>query len=301
LAPLAAPVSWTTSGLLRLLGGEHRHLSPLMSSLEDVKDLVDEGVDQGTIKPDEQEMIHSVIDLQATTAKEIMVPRIAIQALPDTATRGELVALFAESGRTRIPIYHETIDRIVGAISAYAILRDEDSEREDITRFIKEVRHVPDTMRVGDLLRELKRSKRHLAIVTDEYGGTDGLVTMEDILEEIFGEIQDEHDTEESPIHKLGPNAYVVDARTSLEQVSETLGVHIEDEEVETVGGWLMHIAGHIPLQGQVIEHGQFRITVLAGSPNALSRIRLELLPEHPPNQKLETKNQKPLPGASQP
>jgi magnesium and cobalt transporter len=128
----------------------------------------------------------------------------------------------------------------------------------------------------------MKKRRQHIAIVTDEYGGTDGLVTIEDILEEIFGEIQDEYDNEESPIHKLGPNAYVVDARTPLEDVAEVLGIPIADEEVETVGGWLIHVAGHIPSQGHVIEHDRFRMTVLAGGPNFVSRIRLEVLAEPP-------------------
>jgi len=280
LAPLAVPLSLATRCLLWLAGAQHKHISPLMATLEDVRVLVDEGVDHGTIEPEEQEMIHSVIDLQTTTAKEIMAPRIAIEALPDTATRAELVELFVESGRTRIPIYHDTVDEIIGVVNAYSVLVDEEPEREDVRRFIRDIMHVPDTIKVVDLFRVMKDAKQHIAIVTDEYGGTDGLITMEDILEEIFGEIQDEYDHEESRIHKLGPDAYVVDARMPLEEISEALGVTIRDEEVETVGGWLMHIAGHIPAQGQVIQHERFRMTVLVGGPNYISRIRLELLPE---------------------
>lgn len=279
LSPLAVPLSWMTRGLLWIAGAQHHHLSPLMATLEDVRILVDEGVDHGTIEPEEQEMIHSVIDLQTTTAKEIMVPRIAIEALPDTATRSELAALFAESGRTRIPIYRESVDEIVGVVNAYSLLIDEHPDCEDAKRFIKDVIHVPDTMKVGDLFRTMKDATQHLAIVTDEYGGTDGLITMEDILEEIFGEIQDEYDHEESRIHKLGPNAYVVDARMTLEEISEAIGAPIEDDEVETVGGWLMHVAGHIPAQGEVIQHNRFRMTVLVGGPNYVSRIRIEILP----------------------
>ena len=280
LAILAGPIAWCTGALLRRLGGEHQHLSPLMSSLDDVRDLVDESVDHGAIAPEEQELIHSVIDLQATTAKAIMVPRIAIEALPDTATRAELVELFVGTGRMRVPVYKDTTDTIIGVISAYAILRDTEPENPDIRRVIRDVPHVPDTMKVDDLFRELKDTKQHMAIVTDEYGGTDGLVTIEDILEEIFGEIQDECDNEESPIHKLGPNAYVVDARMALEEISATIGVPIADETVETVGGWLMHVAGYIPAQGQVVEYGRFRMTVLAGGPNHVARIRLDVLPE---------------------
>jgi putative hemolysin len=287
LAPVSIPFTWLVHGSLYLLGAEQRPIRPLVSSLEEVRDLVDESVDHGAIEPEEQEMIHSVIDLQDMTVKEIMVPRIAIQALPDNATRDELAELFVETGRTRILIYHETIDQIAGVVSAYALLRDDQPACEDIARFVKDVRHIPDTMKVGDLLREFKNRKQHMAIVTDEYGGTDGLVTIEDILEEIFGEIQDEYDNEESPIHKLGPNAYVVDARMPLEEVAKAIGAPIEDDEVETLGGWLMHLAGCIPTQGQVVEHERFRMTVLAGGPSHVSRIRMELLPDAKPKTEL--------------
>ena len=172
LAPVAIPFTWLVRGSLYLIGAEQRPIRPLVSSLEEVRDLVDESVGQGAIEPEEQEMIHSVIDLQDMTVKEIMVPRIAIQALPDTATRTELAKLFVETGRTRVAIYRETIDQIIGVVSAYALLRDEDPACEDIARFVKQVRHIPDTMKVGDLLREFKQHKQHMAIVTDEYGGT---------------------------------------------------------------------------------------------------------------------------------
>ena len=140
--------------------------------------------------------------------------------------------------------------------------------------------HVPDTIAVDDLFRDMKDAKQHMAVVTDEYGGTDGIITMEDILEEIFGEIQDEYDHEESRIHKVGPNAYTVDARVEIEEIAEAVGVPIDTEEVETLGGWLMLVAGRIPSQGEVVEHGRFRMTVLAGEPSHISRIRLDVLAE---------------------
>ncbi|NIA14123.1 MAG: DUF21 domain-containing protein [Nitrospiraceae bacterium] len=278
-APLTVPVSFASTSLLRLFGGQDSHLSPLLSSLEEFRALVDEGVDHGTIEPEEQEMIHSVIDMQSTTAKEIMVPRIAICALPESTTRSELVQAFADSGHTRIPIYRESMDEIIGVVNAYSVLMDDESEKESIARLQKDVMHVPDTMAVDDLFREMKQEHQHIAIVVDEYGGTDGLITIEDILEEIFGEIQDEYDHEESAIHKVGPNAYTVDARVSLEDVSEALGLEIHAEDVETLGGWMMLVAGHIPPQGEVVEHGRIRMTVLVGGPNHISRIRVEVLP----------------------
>ncbi len=278
LAPIVIPVAWATTKVLGLVGGATQHISPFMGSLEDVRTLVDEGADHGTIEPEEREMIHSVIDLQNTQAKEIMVPRIHVQALPDTATLTEALAMFEETGRTRVPVYHDTIDDITGVINAYDLLRDDQPENEDINRFRKEVIHVPDTLRVGDLFQMMKSRKQHLAVVTDEYGGTDGLITIEDILEEIFGEIQDEYDREEKLIKKVGRSAYVVSARATLEDVSEATGLSITDENVDTVGGWLMRIAGRIPRQGEVIHHGVFKATVLEGTANSVAKVRLDIL-----------------------
>ncbi|HOZ47109.1 MAG TPA: hemolysin family protein [Candidatus Hydrogenedentes bacterium] len=280
LAPVAVPITRATRALLRVKGTEGEFLSPFMSSLEDLRVLVDEGADGGAIEPEEQEMIHSIIDLQTTQANEIMVPRIHIEALPETATREELVRSFERTGWTRIPIYRDTVDTIVGVVRAHDLIMDEDPENPDIKRFIRDVMHVPDTIKVDDLFQVLKASKQHLAIVTDEYGGTDGLVTIEDILEEIFGEIHDEFDREESRIQKVGPGAYVIHALTPLDEVAEVIGMSITDDEVETLGGWVIHIAGFIPAPGQVITHGPFRITVLDGTPSRVVKLRLEMAQE---------------------
>ncbi|NUM54267.1 MAG: HlyC/CorC family transporter [Candidatus Hydrogenedentes bacterium] len=277
LAPIAAPISWITRAMFR---GKGHHISPLMTTREDVRVLVDESAHHGNIAPEEQRMIHGVINLQATQAKEIMVPRIDMQALPDTATRAELLALLVESGRTRVPIYHDSVDSVTGVVNAHDVLIDGTPEVRDIARFVRPVMHVPDTMKVDDLFQEMKRQKQHMAIVTDEYGGTDGLVTIEDILEEIFGDIQDEHDREESQIHLVGPGAYVIDARTYLDDVSEAINYEIADPEVETIGGWLMRVAGRIPVQGEVVASGRLRATVLDGTPSSINKIRLEVLPE---------------------
>lgn len=281
LAPLAAPIAWGTSLLMRAVGGREQYLAPLMSSVDDVRVLVDESAEHGTIEAEEQRMIHSIIDLGTTRAKEIMVPRIDMKALSEDATREELFHLFEESGLSRIPVYRDTIDSVVGVINAHAVLTDPEPDNPDITRFIREVRHVPDSMMVDDLFAEMKRNKEHMAIVTDEYGGTDGLVTLEDILEEIFGEIHDEHDTEERAIQRVGTRAWVVDARTSLAEVSEQVGIEFEDEAVETIGGWVMHIAGRIPAQGEVISYRGLRLTVLAGGNNYVAKVRLEITDEY--------------------
>jgi putative hemolysin len=277
MAPIAAPISWITR---IMFSGKDHHISPLMTTRDDVRVLVDESAHHGNIAPEEQRMIHSVINLQATQAKEIMVPRIDMQALPDSATRDDLLALLVQTGRTRVPVYRESVDTVTGVVNAHDLLLDATPEIQDIQRFIKPVLHVPDTMKVDDLFQVMKREQQHMAIVTDEYGGTDGLVTIEDILEEIFGDIQDEHDREESQIHLVGPGAYVIDARAYLEDVSDAINYKLTDAEVETIGGWLMRNAGRIPMQGEVIVSGRLRVTVLDGSPSGINKIRLEISPE---------------------
>lgn len=277
---VVVPLSWLL-GALRWMAGVPRAFVSRTTE-EDFLHLVDDSAAAGNIEQDEREMIHSVLDLQSTQAKEVMVPRTEIQALADTANRAELIALFMESGRTRIPIFHESIDRILGVANVYDVLLDDDPDNESIGRFAKEVIHVPDSIPVDDLLQRLKSSKQHMAIVTDEYGGTDGLVTLEDTLEEIFGEIHDEHDQPFEMIRRVSPRAFVIDARAPLEEVTQAIGVSVEDEEVETIGGWVMRAAGRIPDQGEKVKHAGFRITVLEGRRNQITKIRLEILKDHP-------------------
>ena len=277
LAPVTIPVAWLSQRFLNLVQGDGKGLRMLLASLDDMRVLVDESHDQGTLDPEEHEMIHSVIDLQTQSAREVMVPRIQIQALPQTATRHELTALFIKSGRTRIPIYAETIDQILGVANAFDLIKDPDPDQTDIHRFIKPVLHVPDSMKLDDVLKALRDARQSMAIVTDEHGGTDGLVTVEDILEEIFGEIHDEYDTATLQIKKVGPRAFVVDAQTTLYDLSKITPLNLGDMEVETVGGWVNQVAGHIPETGEVISDDRFKITVLEGTPTHVISIRLEL------------------------
>jgi len=280
LSPIIFPLLLILRGMRWVTGRKTESLAPVLSTEEDLRHLIDESAARGSIERDEQEMIHSVMDLAEVNAYEIMVPRIDIQAVSSDASRAELVKLFQESGRTRIPVYEGSLDKILGVVNAFDVLLDTDPENVDIARFAKPVMHVPDTKPLDELLKELKEHHQHIAIVTDEYGGTDGLITLEDVLEEIFGEIRDEHDREESLVHQVGPDSYVVDARISLEDLSSVIRVPIEDEEVETFGGWVMRKAGRIPLQGEKLKHGGFRVTVLEGRQNQLVKCRLDVLPE---------------------
>ncbi len=276
LAPVVVPVSWLSAKLVSMVEGEMKAEESLMSTVEDMRVLFDESAHRGTIEEDEKAMIHSVIDLQSILAKEVMVPRINIVALPETATRSELITKLVESGYTRLPVYRESIDSIIGVVNAFDILRARESF-ETLEGFIQEVLHVPDTMKLDDLLERMREHGSSFAVVTDEYGGTDGIITQEDVLEEIFGEFHDEYDKAETSIREVSPGAFVVDAHMELETASEVMGVTLEDEEVETVGGWVMHRLGRIPATGEVIRDEPFKITILEGTGNSITRLRIEI------------------------
>lgn len=277
LSPIVIPVSWLCRRLVTMVEGERANDEPIMSCVEDMRVLVDESAHQGTIEEEEKEMIHSVMDLQTRQANEVMMPRINIIALPETATRAELIAKFVDSGYTRLPIFRDSIDQIVGVVNAFDVLRAKTPTSDSITPFVREVLHVPDTMKLDDLLEKMREKRQPIAVVTDEYGGTDGLITQEDVLEEIFGEFHDEYDKAETRIREVSPGAFVIDAQLELSVASEKMGVTLDDSEVESVGGWVTHAVGRIPVIGEVIEHPPFKITVLEGKANRITRLRIDI------------------------
>lgn len=284
LRPVTAPVAWLSARMIAAAGAHEKNMRHMVTTPSDMRVLVDESADRGTIEEEEKEMIHSVMDLQHRLAKEVMVPRIDICALPASATRAELITVLRESGHTRIPLYSGSVDQIIGVVSAFSVLTDPDPDPAgSIKRYMKEIMHVPDTMRVGDVLKRMRDTRQRMAIVTDEYGGTDGLITVEDVLEEIFGEIHDEHDKEDVRIRKVAENAWVLDARLPLADAAEGIGSEIEDEDVETIGGWLMHVTGRIPQKGELVKHGRFHLMVLDGGPSYIDSVYIEVQPDTPP------------------
>jgi len=283
LSPVVLPFTWFSGRLNRLADGLREGESVLKSTAEDMRVLVDEGADHGAIMEEEKEMIHSVMDLQSRQVREIMVPRINIGALPETAGRAELIAKLIESGYTRIPIYRDSIDNVIGVINAFDVLRAKNHDGDSIRHFIRDVLHVPDTMKLDDLLEKMRETGQPIAVVTDEYGGTDGLITQEDVLEEIFGEFHDEYDKAETRIREISPGAFVIDAQLELWVAAEKFGTAVDDTEVETVGGWVTHLVGRIPRIGEVFNHPPFRITILEGKANRITRVRVDIRREDDP------------------
>jgi CBS domain containing-hemolysin-like protein len=235
---------------------------------EEIKTLVDAGQEGGVLEEGEKEMIYSVFDIGETLAREVMVPRIDMAAVDAETPMLEAADVVIQHGHSRIPVYQGTIDHIVGILYAKDLLRVLRREGRGggihLTDLTRPAYFVPETKKVDELLRELRQRRVHMAIVIDEYGGTAGLVTIEDILEEIVGEIRDEYDESEQPmVTPVGEHEYVFDSRIPIDDVNDLLGVKLSDEESDTLGGLIYNRLGKVPKPGDILEVEGLRLKVL--------------------------------------
>jgi CBS domain containing-hemolysin-like protein len=209
--------------------------------------------EEGEIEEEEKELIHSIFEFGDTIVREVMVPRPDVVAVEDTATLHDVQALVLEHGYSRIPVFHEDLDDILGVVFAKDVLKA--MHQGDIDRPLTEVcrpaRVVPESKKVADLLREMQREKFHQAMVIDEYGSITGIVSLEDLLEELVGEITDEYDTEEPDVVEVGDGVYRVSGKASIDDVNELLGAELPDEEWDTVAGLILDLFGKIPDVGE--------------------------------------------------
>jgi CBS domain containing-hemolysin-like protein len=258
---------------LRGLLGVQRGLTP--ADAEDrLRHLVEGNSD---LEEDEREMIASVIELGEQPVREIMVPRIDIVAAPATSTVRDVVDRIVESGHSRVPIFDETIDNIIGVVYAKDLLRflRDGDQTAPVQPLAREASYVPETKKVDDLLHEMQQTRVHVAIVVDEYGGTAGLITIEDLIEEIVGEIRDEYDVEESMIEEVSDNEALFDARVSIRDVNDTLDLDIEDEDFDTLGGLLYHELGKVPSVGDEVRVDGAIVTVLSTTGRRVRKVRV--------------------------
>jgi CBS domain containing-hemolysin-like protein len=277
---ILVPMNALERGIRRLTGVEHG-LTPADAE-ERLRHLVEGNSD---LEEDEREMIASVIELGEQPVREIMVPRIDIVAAPKTATVREVLDRIVETGHSRIPIYNSTIDNITGMVYAKDLLRflRDGSQTAPVEPLAREPAYVPETKKVDDLLHEMQQSRVHVAIVVDEYGGTAGLITIEDLIEEIVGEIRDEYDVEESMIEEVSANEALFDARVSIRDVNDTLDLEIEDEDFDTLGGLLYHELGKVPNVGDEVRVDGAVVSVLSTTGRRVRKVRVtKLLPSEP-------------------
>jgi magnesium and cobalt exporter, CNNM family len=251
---------------------------------EELLRLADIDTDGEPIEEEERQMIRGIIEMEDTTAREIMAPRIDIVALDAHETLDDALKVIVEKGFSRIPLYDGTIDNIVGIIYAKDLLRClTENRRPALTDIARPPYFIPETKRVDDLLAELRQSKVHIAIVVDEYGGTAGLVTIEDLLEEIVGEIQDEYDREEAPIERVSSTEAILDARVSIDALSELFDYapEEEDRDYDTVGGFVYHHLGKVPVAGDEVRVDGLTLRVLSVLGRRIKKVRATRVAEH--------------------
>ncbi len=268
--------------VLRFFGLEQGH-EPSFISEDEVKYLIREGRKSGVFEPSEEDLIHSVFRFTDTVVKEVMVPRTEIVAVERGSDIDVILRTMNEKGFSRLPVYSETIDNIIGVVYLKDILTLHMEKRTfQLEGVLRKPYVVPPNKNVSVLLKEMREKRIHLALVGDEYGGTDGLVTMEDLIEEIVGDIRDEQEKELREIHEVAANRYVVDGRTDIGKVNEKLGVQLPEDEFETIGGFVLGLFGRLPAEGDQIRYGNLMFTVLRLRRNRISRIRvLKYAPEN--------------------
>ncbi len=266
LGPIVSLLNGVTRWVARSLGVNMNQEAQI--SADELRLIVERGGEQGVLEAEEEQMINAVIELGDRRVHEVMVPRVAIASVPADATLEEAIDLVVEVGHSRIPVYHDMIDEIVGILYAKDLLpylKPDAGPRPALRKLLRPPVLVPESMTVDDLLHEFQRRKVHIAVVLDEYGGTAGLVTIEDLLEEIVGEIQDEYDVEEPMVVRLSDHEARVDGRADVDEILELfdLDLQLEDaDEYDTVGGLVYHRIGGVPAPGDSVDVDGLRLTV---------------------------------------
>lgn len=283
-----------SSGFFKRLTGRLFAANTEPSLREQIEDVIDEAEEDGgshapagpvgDLSPIERKMLRNLLHFGEMRVDDVAVPRSDIIAIIETASFTELVALLAEAGHSRLPVYRDTLDQIVGMIhvkDVFAVLA-EGRPPPPLTDLMRQPRYVPQSMGVLDLLAEMRATRTHLAIVIDEYSGTEGLVTIEDLVEEIVGEIEDEHDDEPEALWvRRADGSWDVDARAELDDVGEMIApaLAMTDDDVDTIGGLAAVLSGHVPEVGEIIDHPSgWRLEVLAADLRRVNRLLL-----HPP------------------
>jgi putative hemolysin len=277
LSPLVAILTFLSNVIVRPFGGSASFV-PTAADADEYKIIVDAGKESGVLDPVETSMIHQVLDFSDTVVRKVMTPRIDLTTESVTATMSDLVQIVRKSGHSRIPVFEGDLDNIVGVVHAKDLLNLPDDVNRD-TIPIRDVMRlpyiIPETKKVGELLAEFRRSKQQMAIVRDEYGITSGLVTIEDLLEQIVGDIQDEYDAEEPMIQVVDNNTTILNGLMGIGEVNDRMGLDLPEDEADTIGGFLFSLLGHQAEQGERVTHDGVRFVVEATDGRRITKVRL--------------------------
>ncbi|MSP67745.1 MAG: HlyC/CorC family transporter [Alphaproteobacteria bacterium] len=266
------------TGWLRTLGGGRADDGNLRDSVED---MLEERTDGRSLTAVERSMLANLLRFGELRVDDVMVPGADIVAVDQEASIDELVAVIRDSQHSRLPVFDETLDNVIGVIHARDLIAAwGGASPPKVKELVRPVLFVPPSMRVTDLLLQMRATGNHLAVVVDEYGGTDGLITIEDVIEEIVGDIRDEHDEAEGPLLEETADGFIADARASVEDLEARVGHALlpedEEEDVETVGGLVFSLAGRVPARGEIIPHpAGLEFEVLDADPRRVKRVRI--------------------------
>ena len=274
-----------SDGFLSAIVNIFRKLTRRIVTEDQIHSIIDVGEQEGVINQDEHAMIDAVLDLGDTLVREILVPRTEMVAVEITTPVTEVLETIIEAGHSRIPVYENDVDHITGILYAKDLLKlwGKLPEEISIRSICRKAYFIPETKTTADLLKEFKVRRVHMAVAVDEYGGTSGIVTIEDILEEIVGEIQDEHDpVEQSGMSRLADGSYIFDARSHIEDLEEELEIQLPRGDYDTLGGFLSHLLGHVPAQGEQGAYENILFTVEEADARKVSTIRVSVAEESP-------------------
>ncbi len=276
LYPLVWSLGAITNSLVRLMGGQVKHGGPFVTE-EELRLLVTVGEEEGVLEEDETEMIHSIFEFADTTVREVMIPRIDMVTLESDATVDAAVDVALQGGFSRIPVYKESIDDVIGVLYTKDMLKQlrEDHNALSISSLVRSAYFVPETKKLDDLLREMQQKHVHMVIVVDEYGSVAGLVTIEDLVEEIVGDIQDEYDREERLYEQINENEYIFSAKISIDEFNDLMDMHLDDTDYETLGGFLYAQLDKIPNIGDTVTFNDLDFTVLTTRGRRITQVKV--------------------------
>ena len=254
-----------------------RNRKPSLSE-KDIQSIIDVGEEEGVIDQEEHEMIHGIFELKQAVVREVMVPRTDVQCVSSKAKMEDVIDLIISEGHSRIPVFEGKIDNIIGVVYAKDLLKfwGKDGGEIPLGRVMRQPYFIPETKKLEELLKEFKKKRVHIAIVVDEYGGLSGLVTIEDLIEEVFGEIEDEYDQRaEGRIVPLGDGSISVDAKLEIEELESYFDIEIQKENFETVGGFIFHLLGRVPKEGEKVTDGELVMTIESADRRKIGRVRI--------------------------
>jgi putative hemolysin len=286
--PLVRGLVWITNFIAKPFGGLPRRGMPIVTE-EEIKTLVDAGEEGGVIEEEEKEMIYSIFEYTDTVAREVMVPRMDVLAIAVETPLLEAMDAVIHHNHSRVPVYKDSIDNIVGILYSKDLLKvlhergRAGANEVRVADLLRPAAFTPESKKVSELFEEMQKRRIHMAIVIDEYGGTAGIVTIEDILEEIVGEIQDEYDqAEELEIQPAGDNEWLITARANLGDINDALHVHFPVDEADTLGGFIYSQLGKVPLPGDEVRYENVLLKVINVAGRRIGKVRVQVLEDEP-------------------